>query len=318
MKKLLVVLMVIALLLTAAVPVFAVKKAELPGKGNVISQEKYRNMYEKHIEKHGEIDQNKIEKYDFFLSGDVMVLPYGQFDIAGSDEASKLTVTNVNGLEPSVLTGKMGGLTPLTSYTVYVAKSYEKTVEAWDIKGEYEMTYVLGSVPYNHLMTIDSVVNNVVTGYGSSNAAMPEVVDEMITGILSGSALTLTVTRIDPDTKEETGYFAVDTLVINDDGTLVGVWTDSSLFSGSVTTEDKAEEVLKGTAYPGLLTSNIQPFTFMTDEEGEGTWKATLYKTELTFNEGESAFSVWINGPTGVENGVATLLISENITLMEE
>lgn len=60
-----------------------------------------------------------------------------------------------------------------------------------------------------------------------------------------------------------------------------------------------------GTGWSGLFTSTIQPFTFTTDIEGDGSWHLNLRDSDFGGKVGTFSLSVWINEG-------ATILISDN------
>lgn len=60
----------------------------------------------------------------------------------------------------------------------------------------------------------------------------------------------------------------------------------------------------RDTTWPGLLSSALKPFNFVTDAEGAGSWTADL--TEAGVQSGSSqTLSVWIN------EGGLTILVSD-------
>ena len=62
-----------------------------------------------------------------------------------------------------------------------------------------------------------------------------------------------------------------------------------------------------GTAgWPGLLTDTVPSFTFMTDDEGSGSWHLNLGVENISL---PTDFSVWINSAAG------TILISDPVHL---
>ncbi|MBN1623244.1 MAG: hypothetical protein JXN10_03595 [Clostridia bacterium] len=126
MKKSLVILVVMALLLSLALPVFAAKPEIAPGqvvKAEV--QERIMIAREERLEFKKDKDNGAVF-YDFYLSGDVMpVPPYGSLDIEDSDTMSKLIVNKPNGTNAVTVTGVMKGLLPETEYMVYISNGYD-------------------------------------------------------------------------------------------------------------------------------------------------------------------------------------------------
>ena len=105
MKKFLVVFVVLALLLSLTVPALAAKPDVSPGQEKKVEKIKI----EKEVRKELQMEKkNGAEKYEFFLSGDVMPSPpYGLSDVEGSEEKSKLIVNQPNGINLTNVTGIM-------------------------------------------------------------------------------------------------------------------------------------------------------------------------------------------------------------------
>ncbi|MBN1971797.1 MAG: hypothetical protein JW870_20730 [Candidatus Delongbacteria bacterium] len=64
--------------------------------------------------------------------------------------------------------------------------------------------------------------------------------------------------------------------------------------------------------YPGLFTSTVQPFTFITDEYGSGSWHINLRDSDFVNGAGTYTLSVWIVAK--VVN--KTILISDNFEVV--
>lgn len=244
-------------------------------------------------------DENKAgaQKINWNLSGAVMpVPPYGSGDIIGSDIASKLIVNQPNGKVGATITGAMNGLTPNTTYTVYLSKGYDKYIPL-NIIGTYKWM-VLDT--YEHDMVIEHQDSDgTFTGHGGYPAGgHPYLTTETITGQVTGNQITFTTTY--GSEPYNPGYVANVSGTIASNGTMSGTspWEWHTTV-GHVTLASGP------TGWPGLLNT-VQPFTFTTNDSGSGSWHLNLKSNDIT---AVSSFSVWINGNGG------TILISENITI---
>lgn len=233
------------------------------------------------------------EKVPWNLSTDVMpVPPYGSGDIPGSDIASKLIVNQPNGATEVAITGTMKGLNPNTKYTVYLSKGYTEYTPM-DITGTY-IWLVLGT--YEHDLTIDvQNPDGSFSGYGGYPAGGPYLTTETITGQVTGNQITFTTVYAGP---YNPGYTANVSGTIALDGTMSG----NSPWEWH-TTSGNATLASGSTSWPGLFTGTVQPFTFITDEYGSGSWHLNLRDDNFS-GLGDHTLSVWINSSGG------TILIS--------
>jgi len=243
------------------------------------------------------------QKYSWHLSGAVMpVPPYGLSDIPGSATASKLIVNQPNGNVKVTITGAMGGLTPDTTYTVYLSSGYTPYTQITPISVVGTWKWLVLST-YEHDMVITNEnPDGTFVGYGGYLAGCvatpPCIYTETITGQVTGSDITFTTTY------DGTTYSFTATGTIALDGTMSGTsdleWHTTAgaaiLGSGS-------------TSWPGLFTSTVQPFTFTTDGSGSGSWHINLRAADLGGAGSHTLSSVWING------GGATVLISDPFTV---
>lgn len=71
-----------------------------------------------------------------------------------------------------------------------------------------------------------------------------------------------------------------------------------------------AKGYIPKTAYPGPFSSEIKPFTFMTDTGGECLWTFIMFSDDFG-SSGKYRLSIWINEATSNE----TVLISDNIDI---
>lgn len=243
---------------------------------------------------------NGAKKYNWNLSGNVMpVPPYGSMDIPGSDTSSKLIVNEPNGKVKANVTGVMNGLTPNTTYTVYLSNTYEKYVETgWNVTGNYGINVKYEGTDYPEELALTQTVSG-------------------ITGTLQlvggGSLWTIDSGTVNSNSLELFGHFnANPTLKIKllatiaPDGTFSGTWMDIEGGSRSGTwnsTSGMATMSYTGNNYWTGQLPGTQPFTFTTDSLGSGSWHYNFKNTAPT------SFSVWINGAGG------TILISNPITL---
>ena len=145
------------MLLSLTVPVFAAKPDVPPGQEKKVEKVKLEKEVRKEFQKEKE---NGAEKYEFFLSGDVMPSPpYGLSDVEGSEEKSKLIVNQPNGKPFANVTGILKGLMPDSEYTVYIGKGYLPYMPLTvDFVGEYLMDYRLLSIEEESLMYIRLIV----------------------------------------------------------------------------------------------------------------------------------------------------------------
>ena len=238
------------------------------------------------------------------LSADVMPAPpYGSGDIAGSDAASKLIVNQPNGNTEVTITGVMNGLTPNTVFTVYLSNGYTE-YKPLDVRGTYKWL-VLGT--YEHDLTITTQnADGTFSGFGGYPAgAAPYYLSgqtaEIITGQVNGDQvhITFTTTYAGP---YNPGYTATVSGTIASDGSMSGTspWEWH-------TTAGHATLASGSTGWSGLFTSTVQPFTFVTDEYGSGSWHLNLRDEDFP-GPGTYSLSVWIN--LG-----GTILISDTFTV---
>ena len=247
------------------------------------------------------------EKVPWNLSGDVMPVspygPYGTMDIPGSDTASKLIVNQPNGNTEVTITGAMNGLTPTTTYTVYLSKGYTEYTPI-NIIGTYEWL-VLGS--YSHDMIIDTQnpdgTFSGTGGYpaGSSPYTLPGETSETITGQVMGNTIDITFTTTYSGPYNP-GYTVAVSGTIDSNGEMSGTspW-EWHTTKGHVTLASGS------TGWLGLFTSTVPEFTFTTDIYGSGSWHINLRDCDFP-GPGTYTLSVWIN------NG--TILISDNFTVV--
>ena len=244
---------------------------------------------------------NGAQTYAWHLSADVMpVPPYGSVDIPGSDTASKLIVNQPNGAVEVTVTGVMNGLAPNTTYTVYLSKGYTKYTP-FNIMGTYKWL-VLGT--YEHDMIIDTQnPDGTFSGTGGYPAGsfpyyQSGQTSETITGKVEGNQIniTFTTTYLGP---YNPGYSPTVLGTIAGDGSMSGTspW-EWHTTEGQVTVESGS------TGWPGLFTSTVQPFTFVTDAGSSGSWHINLRDSDFGGVADTYTLSVWIN--LG-----ATILISD-------
>lgn len=246
------------------------------------------------------------QKVDWNLSSAVMpVPPYGSMDIEGSDTMSKLIVNQPNGDVEVVINGVMKGLHPDTTYTVYLSKGYTAYTPLSILETYTWM--VLGT--YHHDLVIDvQNPDGTFSGYGGYPAGEgpdyddPGQTAETITGQIVGNTVTFTTTYSGP---YNPGYTATVVGTIAGGGSMSGTspW-EWHTTSGSVTLASGS------TGWPGLLTSTVQPFTFVTDEYGMGNWHLNLRDDDFLSGPGPYNLSVWIN-----EAG-RTMLISDTFEVV--
>lgn len=246
-------------------------------------------------------DNNKAgaQKVDWNLSADVMpVPPYGSGDIEGSDTASKLIVNQPNGKVDANITGVMKGLNPDTTYTVYLSKGYiPYEYTGWNVIGDWVLEFDYLGALYIHDMTI---TDNTFTGTGGYHTGGLYTIEWTVAGTIDGDNIEM---RIDYNSSS---YYVDVVGVIASDGTMSGTWSNVSQSGEWESTSGIATETHTGnTGWSGLLTGEIQPFTFATDSEGSGSWHINVKEGVTTADE----FSVWINGSG------RTILISDNVSL---
>lgn len=248
------------------------------------------------------------------LSADVMpVPPYGSLDIPGSDVASKLIVNQPNGNTEVTLTGVMNGLTPNTTYTVYVSKGYTPFVSA-----SIDMNFVADFyVNNNWASAYDINLATGTAGYPAGSASYSYNWDS-ITYSFSGNTFNLTsVYSASNADVASRGCITHMTGTIAADGSISGEWDDNyPSQTGSRTgtwtaPAGTATQYSGSTGWSGLFSSSIQPFTFTTDEFGSGSWHLNL--RDENFPTGGPTFdmSVWINGAGG------TILISDTFQVVK-
>lgn len=239
------------------------------------------------------------EKVPWNLSAAVMpVPPYGSLDIPGSDTASKLIVNQPNGNIEVAITGAMNGLNPNTTYTVYLSKGYTPYAPL-DVTGAYKWL-VLDTYHHDLVITTQNPDGTFsgTGGYpaGSSPYTAAGQTPEIITGQAIGNQITFTTTYLGP---YNPGYSVTVSGTIATDGSISG----NSPWEWH-TTSGAATLASGSTGWPGLFTSTVPSFTFVTDEYGAGSWHVNLTDADLS-GEGTFDLSVWIN-----EAGL-TMLISD-------
>lgn len=231
------------------------------------------------------------------LSGDVMPLPWGQHDITGSDTTSKLIVNQPNGNTEVTLTGVMGGLNPNTTYVVYVANGWT-TSPLWDVSGSWDFAINYDGIDYTH--TISDLQVGGTLGYSGNNKTVTSI---SIVG--DNIVIVADYAENGPGTVTLTG-------VIDGDGNMSGTWLDSwgglDRTGNWESTYGVATSASVGNGFPGLFGS-LQPFTFLTDEFGSGSWHLNLKDADFS-SIGEFTLSVWVNG------GGATVLISDSFDVV--
>jgi hypothetical protein len=246
------------------------------------------------------------EKINWNLSGAVMpVPPYGSLDIPGSDTASKLMVKQPKDGKLLKIKGLMKGLTPNTTYTVYLSNSYTPYKETgWNVSGSYTMDVSYSGSHYNYVLTL-SQSGTAITG-DLNDTYLPGD-PPIINGTITGNTVTFSV---DYGSGSWQGVRTF-TGTIGASGALSGTWNETGAEQGNdlwSTTAGNAVMTHTGdTGWPGLFTDKVQPLTFITNDKGLGKWKIELKAGDYTGTK----FSVWIN------NG-GTLLISDNATIKPE
>lgn len=252
------------------------------------------------------------QKVPWNLSGAVMpVPPYGSADIPGSDTASKLIVNQPNGNTEVAITGVMGGLQPLTTYTVYLSKGYTPATEAgWNVTGSYTIGLTCCGGLYTEYLVLNQSGSSITGTYLALDAAGTASRWNIDSGAVVGDQLTFRAHY-----QNNLAMIADFSATIAADGTLVdGHWADYGWNTRSgiwYSTAGHAAKTYSGTTgWPGLFTANVQPFTFTTDEFGAGSWHVNLQDEDFA-GEGTYPLSVWING------GGKTILISDAFTVVK-
>lgn len=254
-----------------------------------------------------------VEQVAWNLSADVMpVPPYGSRDIPGSDTSSKLLVNQPNGNTKVTVTGVMRGLNPNTTYTVYLSKGYTPYVyTGWNLEGNWVLRAYFGGGTYDHDYTItDQQPDGSFVGTGGYPAGGPYTITEVVFGQIDP----LNGELVEFHSTYNNGYWYEAAGNILPDGTIEGTWGNDNQGYGHtwVSLSGAAVETHTGdTGWPGLFTSTIQPFTFVTDESGEGSWHVNMKASNFP-GPGTYLLSVWIN-----EAG-ATMLISDTFEVVVE
>jgi hypothetical protein len=241
------------------------------------------------------------------LSGDIMpVPPYGLHDIPGSDTASKLIVNQPNGNTEATVTGVMNGLDPNTTYTVYLSKTYTPYVfTGWSVVGTWVLRLHYGGSTFDHDVVIDVQENGEFTGTGGYPASAEPPYSYPYNETVSGTINVMTgEITLHSDYQNTYYYDAIGTIA--SDGTMSGTW--HGVNQPTYTWESISGQAVKthtgNSSWPGLFTSSIQPFTFVTDEYGSGSWHVNLKNADFPGN-GAYELSIWINDSGG------TILISD-------
>ena len=250
------------------------------------------------------------QTYAWNLSGAVMpVPPYGLADITGSDTASKLIVNQPNGAVEVTITGVMNGLTPERTYTVFLAREYIPFIR-WDLKDTWGLQFYLNGAASNahDIIISDQLPDGTFSGVGRFPAGGPYIstYNQTITGIVTSGVVTFHSTY--PNLGYE--YWYTVTGEISKRGTMMsGTWIDIRDNTGTFSSLYGAATSINGgsTWYTGLFTNTIQPFTFVTDADGSGSWHVNLRDSDFP-GPGTYTLSVWIN------NG--TILISDNFEVV--
>ena len=241
------------------------------------------------------------EKVEWNLSADVMPSPpYGRYDIPGSEIKSKLLVNQPNGNTEVSLTGVMKDLSPNSTYKVYLSKKYTSYKElGWDVIGDWTINIQIGNDDVLEHLTLHSSDDKITGELFLPGGTSVWVIDSVE---VNGNNIILTG-HYDTNLNMQIEF----TGKISSDGTMSGDWEDTNgplQRSGTWAINEKAEKIIEGnTGWTGLFTSSIQPFQFMTDEYGSGSWHINI-KDEDYSQEGDKALSVWINSG-------GTLLISD-------
>lgn len=229
------------------------------------------------------------------------VPPYGTRDIPGSDTASKLIVNQPNGNTVVTITGAMNGLNPNTTYTVYLSKGYAKNIPRWSLVGNWTLNFIYGGSPYIHNMTV--TLQQLGGSFQGTGYYVPDPsYTWTVTGTVTGSNVSFHILY----TGTNAGYYVDAVGNIDATGNMNGTWSNpsqSGTWSNSFGSATLLGMVCSG--WPGLFTSTVQPFTFVTDEYGAGSWHVNLTDADLPAGGPTYNLSVWIN-----EAG-RTMLISD-------
>jgi len=246
-------------------------------------------------------------KVPWNLSGAVMpVPPYGSMDIPGSDTASKLIVNQPNGNTEVTITGVMNGLTPDTTYTVYLSNGYTPYLDTgWDVAGNYNIAITYSGTDYIHLTNL--------TQSGTSITGGQLVYPGNTKSVTSGSVVDNTIHIVAEYTENGPGIVTLDGTIAAD-GSMTGTWLDTwgelNRTGDWRTTGGLAEKTHTGsTGWPGLFNPTTVPaFTFTTDAYGSGSWHVNLKDSDFS-GPGTYTLSVWIN--QGLPYEGPTILISD-------
>jgi len=238
------------------------------------------------------------------LSADVMpVPPYGSRDIPGSDTASKLIFNQPNGEVEVVITGVMNGLHSNTEYTVYLSRQYFLN-KRWSVVGDWTLSFLYLGSSYLHDMTVTlQQIGGAFEGYGHY------VPDPDYTWAVTGNVVGDIVSFHILYTGKNAGYYVDAVGTIATDGTMSGTWSNPAQSGTWSSTAGVATYTMIGSGWPGLFTSTVPPFTFITDEYGSGSWHINLRDSDFP-GPGTYTLSVWINEAGG------TMLISDNFSVV--
>jgi len=256
----------------------------------------------------GDTPKRPKENVAWHLSGAVMpVPPYGSQDIIGSDTASKLTVKQPKDEKPLSIKGKMKGLAPNTTYTVYLSKAYTPYVfTGWNVTGNWVIDFEWKGGHYPNDVVLSQDGNTISGTIGWPSGSNPYSVTGTVNGTINNNgSISLTVQYNDRS------YLRTMTGTIDSNGQLSGSWNDANAPTNDngtwASTSGQATKNYTGdTGWPGLFTEAVQPFTFTTNDKGDGKWKIKLNNGDYTGQQ----FSVWINNQNGL-----TILISDNVTI---
>ena len=248
------------------------------------------------------------EKVSWNLSANVMpVPPYGSVDIPGSDTASKLIINQPNGNTEVVITGAMNGLTPNTTYTVYLSKGYTPYVfTGWNVTGSYVIDLEYNGLNYVEYLELSQTEDDITgVSLALANNASPWTIES---GSVVGNAVNFRAHYNDNSS------MLVDLwATIASDGSMSGGWADVGGLSRSgtwSTTTGTATNHTGDTGWSGLFTSTVPKFTFTTDEFGAGSWHVNLRDSDFSGPvPATHTLSVWINAG-------GTMLISDNFEVV--
>ena len=248
------------------------------------------------------------QTYAWYLSGAVMpVPPYGLKDEPGSDTASKLIVNQPNGAVEVTITGVMNGLTPNTTYTVYLANGYTPYVfTGWNVVGTWVLRLILGA-NWDHDIIINIQSNGTFSGTGGWPAGGPYIITETVTGTIDVMSGAVKIHSL-----YNTGYTYDAIGTIAPDGTMSGTWGNVGQGYGHPWHSTSGNAIKTHTGddyYTGLFTKTVQPFPFTTEVDGSGSWHVNLRNSDFP-GLGIYSLSVWIN------NG--TILISDTFQVEVE